>query len=261
VLSARRAAPLEEFNGQSYSRVIVGLPAVRYTLQIPRMACAQVASVKEFVESTPNFRALAAQRLQSQHGRPSGRKVLSFIQRTPKEGRVLQNLTEVIRAMEANVNISRGLDVRIVRGLSKGWPWTQQYHAIRTSDIIVSVGGAALGWLWALPHGGAAIELRSAGSPIWLTCSERWDVDWREMFGGLARLAGVHHICVRPHAVDLTVEAIAGAAGLSDPSSFTPYERDVDIYVHPQRAVQLAEQALLQVTGPPPPCLDHHPDT
>jgi len=171
-----------------------------------------------------------------------------IIQRSREEGRSIENLPEVEEVVQRH--FGGKLSVRVTRGLGKGMAWTAQFKLFAEADIVMGVGGAALGWIWALPQGGAVIELRARGSPAWLPCSERWAADGREMFGGLARLAGVHHICVRPHGPQ---DAVA-ARELSDPSDMAEYRRDASVFVQPERAEALLRRALHLVASEPIPC-------
>ena len=57
-LSEVPARPLQSFQGESYSNVIIGLPSLRFFLQTPEMSCHQVSAVSASL-SAP-FRTLSS---------------------------------------------------------------------------------------------------------------------------------------------------------------------------------------------------------
>merc|ERR1712159_881826 len=193
---------------------------MRYTLQSPPMCCYDIARVKQFVESTPVSQMLLADYPMA----APTHKRLTIIQRLPKEGRSIENMDEVLQTVEENFRDS--VDVRVVTSLGQGIRWTAQFRIFSITDILVAVGGGALGWIWAMPTGGVAIELRYKGSPVWLPCSERWNHDVKEMFGGLANVVAVHHICIRPHvgSVQAWRDSEMVHHQLSDPKKMTEYD-------------------------------------
>ena len=51
-LSSQPARPLQEFHGESYSNVVLGLPSMRFFLQTPQLTCHQISAVKRWVQSS-----------------------------------------------------------------------------------------------------------------------------------------------------------------------------------------------------------------
>lgn len=237
--SSRPARELQDYDGEAYGSIILGVPPMRFTVQSSPMSCADLSQVKAFVESTPGMGARRARAAQG--GR---RDVVTFIQRPPKEGRVIQNLTEVVATLQAH--FGREVEVRVVRSLS-GATWTEQYAMAAESTVLVAACGAGFAWLWAMRAGSAAVELRAANSPAWLPCSGRWGTDINEMMGGLAKLARVHHICVRS-------PAGATPLALSNLEKLERYDREMDVSLQPDVAHRFVKQALEHVRSGPPSC-------
>lgn len=247
-ISATQPRALSELHGEAYARVTIGLPPIRFHVQTPGMTCGEVARVKRFVESTPQFTSAAMAR----GGRSLAGVVLpdryrvTFLQRAFSEGRVLRNLTSVSAALRDHYG--GDIAVKVVRSLSRSLPWAHQYAIVAQTDILVSANGGGLSWLWALPRGRAAVELRAANSPGWLSCSDIWNADRHEIFGGLASLAAVHHLCVRapaPPGVEMA---------LSDPERLRGYERGMVVDLEPSTAVGFVGEAMNLIMRGPPPC-------
>eukprot|EP00929_Paragymnodinium_shiwhaense_P020311 TRINITY_DN13585_c1_g3_i1.p1 TRINITY_DN13585_c1_g3~~TRINITY_DN13585_c1_g3_i1.p1 ORF type:complete len:773 (+),score=168.07 TRINITY_DN13585_c1_g3_i1:94-2412(+) len=254
-LSTRPAVPLEELTKNHYKRVVVGIPPMRYTVQSHPMRCSQIRAVKAFVESTPQYVAQVAAE-DSQAGRADRKRVV-FLQRSSAEGRTILNLEEVMESLRSNVATTEAIDLEEVHSLgSKGESWSFQYRQFAKAHILIGVGGGGLGWIWAMPAGGAVIELRSKDSPIWLPCSEKWDEDGQEMFGGLAKMVAVHHICVQPHRMSKwdNVHEARAEAQLSNPGNWSEYDRKAAIFMKVARAEQLVRQALILMAEGPLPC-------
>ena len=49
-LSVRPARPLQDFEGESYSNVILGLPSLRFFLQTPGLTCQKISAVRSWVQ-------------------------------------------------------------------------------------------------------------------------------------------------------------------------------------------------------------------
>ena len=125
----------------------------------------------------------------------SGPKVL-LIQRGEAYGRAFLDwprLLELLLPLEAAFSITwRALDDLEQR------PLLQQAAYFRSADVLVGAVGAALGWMLLMPPGSQVLEWIPDGVlPCMYRCSEAWDVDLLGMFGGLGRLSGVHHVCLR----------------------------------------------------------------
>eukprot|EP00975_Prorocentrum_lima_P063725 12893287-Prorocentrum_lima.AAC.1 len=67
------------------------------------------------------------------------------------------------------------------------------------------------------------------------------------MFGGLARLAQVHHVCMRPHPDELAQVSNADV-------NVNSWDRDAPILVDLGKAKQVLREALAVVADGPPPC-------
>ncbi|CAE8640684.1 unnamed protein product, partial [Polarella glacialis] len=64
--------------------------------------------------------------------------------------------------------------------------------------VLVGACGAALGWMMLMRPGAQVLEWLPRGvQPPLYRCSEAWNTDPLGMFGGLGRLSGVDHVCLR----------------------------------------------------------------
>eukprot|EP00928_Gymnodinium_smaydae_P032415 TRINITY_DN23483_c0_g2_i2.p1 TRINITY_DN23483_c0_g2~~TRINITY_DN23483_c0_g2_i2.p1 ORF type:complete len:242 (+),score=29.89 TRINITY_DN23483_c0_g2_i2:526-1251(+) len=240
MFSIRPAVPLREVAGRVYRSVTVGVPTMRYTIHSAPFRCPQISVVREHV------RSLA--RVTVHQGRAGEKMRLTIVQRARSEGRAIENIEELVELVHSD--FSQDFEPHVLERLGSGQSWLEQFRLIAQSDVFIAVGGGALGWIWALPANGAAIELRAPGSPHWLPCSGRWDADEKEMFGGLAKLSGVHHLCLRLNNRDGT-EAVAQ---LSDPTQMEEYKRQANVYVDLGRARTFLRQALRMVLDVPQVC-------
>ena len=90
---------------------------------------------------------------------------------------------------------------RVVSDLEKR-SLMQQAAIFASSDVLIGAVGAALAWLVVMRPGAQVLEWLPKGVPPPLyRCSEAWNADPLGMFGGLGRLAGVDHACLRSEAV------------------------------------------------------------
>lgn len=122
----------------------------------------------------------------------------------------------------------------------KGIPWLTQFRRFVDLSVLVGIHGGGLAWVWAMQQGGAVIEFRPGGVPTFiLACGNRWDVDGHETFGGIARLALIHHICVKPADAE---------KGLGE--EFDLRERDANITIPVDRLRTLLEEALILMNTP-----------
>jgi len=250
-LSTHPARSLRELIGYTYRKVIVGLPPIRYTVQAPRSWCPQIAAVRQLVQGTRNYRALELSELMGQN--PGSPRKLTIIQRARSVGRVIENLEEIEEVVRRN--FVGALRTEVERRLESGTPWTMQFHAFASTDILLAAHGGVLGWIWALRRGSAVIELRGQETPVWVPCSEGWNLDSNEIFGGLAKMSGVHHICVRTSTSQAEKDVVAAGPSLSNPMDMTEWEREANLVVDRVRAVVLLREALRFVRDrPPPPC-------
>eukprot|EP00931_Biecheleriopsis_adriatica_P050680 TRINITY_DN29364_c0_g1_i1.p1 TRINITY_DN29364_c0_g1~~TRINITY_DN29364_c0_g1_i1.p1 ORF type:complete len:806 (+),score=142.25 TRINITY_DN29364_c0_g1_i1:107-2524(+) len=254
-LSSQPAVSLAECYGKSYRSLILGLPPLRVFVQTPRMTCTDLAAVRSWVQSTPKFAAAASSRGQLGESETTPRRLLrlAIIQRARSDGRRISNLEEVLDVVLTS--FSGELEAQVIRGLVHGTPFVEQFRLLTDSDVLLAVHGAGLAWLWVLRAGGAAIELRSRGSPVWLQCSETWNADGSEIFGGLARLAGIHHFCARPHDMAGSTSQ-ARLSKIGDMDDRDAYNHSDDVYVLPAKAEVILRSAVTLVTGAPLPCVD-----
>eukprot|EP00913_Durusdinium_trenchii_P009979 g9365.t1 len=80
-------------------------------------------------------------------------------------------------------------------------PLLQQAAFFRSADVLVGAVGAALGWMLLMLPGSQVLEWIPRGvQPCLYRCSEEWNADHLGMFGGLGRLSGVDHVCLRSEA-------------------------------------------------------------
>ncbi|CAE8684202.1 unnamed protein product [Polarella glacialis] len=242
-LSDRPAAPLADFQGANYEQLVLGLPSLRFVTQTPQVTCSQLAAVRRWVGSRAEVGAAAATDVSSAtRSRPPWR--VSVLQRSAGEGRLLRNFEEVLASLRGK-RFEDLLQVTTIQDLAHGLPWAAQFRLFTRTDILIGAHGAGLSWLWAQPPGSAVLEFRPRGDPhFWLRCSEAWDTDLAEMFGGLARLAGIHHICIRPHG--------APHPGLQEAVSF--FDRNEDVYIHLPILELLVHEAMGLLSGGPLPC-------
>eukprot|EP00435_Cladocopium_sp_Y103_P029982 s3165_g7.t1 len=248
-ISDRPAMSLAKYYGRSYEQVILGLPSLRSFLQTPQLPCTSITQVKRWIhESTATMAAMPM----SSDG---GILRLAVIQRPETDGRRIQNYHEVLEFVRDK--FADTLRVKEVEGLAHGTPWIEQFRQFHDADILLAVHGAGLGWLWALREGSAAVELRSRSSPMWLQCSDLWNTDFTQIFGGLARLAGIHHLCTRPH--DMTGSLTGGRlSNVGDMTDADAYNHSDDVYVWLPKAEKILSSAISVVRGAPLPCLDYH---
>ncbi|CAE7547485.1 atrA [Symbiodinium necroappetens] len=200
-LSELPPRPLQSFEGESYGNVILGLPSLRFFLRTPEMSCHQVSALRRFLlRSFPDRSELVPER--GSPGSSPHPLQLALLQRPAGDGRQIENFEEVQEFLRSNFS---ELQLKVIQHLS-GLPWVDQFRMFIGADLLVAVHGAGMAWLWAMRPKAAVIELRSRSSPMWLHCSEIWNTDGSQIFGGLARLVGMHHICTRPHDLPGTVE-------------------------------------------------------
>ncbi|CAE7216936.1 Kcnb2, partial [Symbiodinium pilosum] len=93
---------------------------------------------------------------------------------------------------------------------------------------------------------GSLIEFRTMGAPTFqLTCSDRWNWDGHETFGGIARLALIHHICVKP---------VGGTERFDE--EFNVLDRDANLTLPIVRLKSIMQEALSLLNDSPRECDD-----
>ncbi|KAF4724656.1 hypothetical protein FOZ62_025485, partial [Perkinsus olseni] len=113
-----------------------------------------------------------------------------IIQRRGGDGRIIRNADEVAKQLGAEV-----------MSFSREKPLLEQARIAGSVNVIIGAHGAALSWMVFAAPPAAVIELVAAEVPTAiLTCSGEWNKDRSpgfSIYGGMARLVGVHHICLR----------------------------------------------------------------
>jgi len=247
MLTDRPATSLAELGGLPFRRVVLGAPSMRWTVHTPQLRCPQVRAVQALLRSAPQF---AARRGRPGPARPAHRPLLRFLQREEEEGRFVVNLDILVDMLRREYGREMFVDV-LPTGVLRNASWTAQFRLLSSVDMISGAHGAALTWMWVLPHGGALVELLSWESANWMPCSRSWDDPAASgaTFAGLARLAGLHHVCVR--------------AASAAPQGMTPVAKQylgggdwmrANLFIDPRIAKEVFREALDRVKGPNPPC-------
>ncbi|KAF4659666.1 5-azacytidine induced [Perkinsus chesapeaki] len=110
-----------------------------------------------------------------------------IIQRSDGHGRIIRNAEDVARKFGARIE-----------KLSRKQSLLEQAKIIGSVNVIIGAHGAGLSWMMFASPPAAVIELVAAEVPeTILTCSGQWNKDKFSIYGGMARLVGVHHICLR----------------------------------------------------------------
>lgn len=236
-LSDRPARQLKDYYGQSYAKIILGLRSLRFQVFSSSFDCGEMRDVANWIRHTPQYTALGPDRPVEE---------LAVLQRPLKEGRAILNLGETI-SMLAGFAWLAPLKVTVIEKL-QGLPWVEQFRRFQAVRVLVGVHGAGLSWLWSMPRGAAVVEFRPKGAPAFiLQCSERWDQDDHETYGGLARLALIHHICLRQEPVI--------AEGVKD-LDFENWDRNANVTLDLERLNLVIQDALAKTQGPEPDCRD-----
>eukprot|EP00435_Cladocopium_sp_Y103_P067104 s832_g29.t1 len=191
-LSDRPARQLKDYYGQSYAKIILGLRSLRFQVFKSGFDCEEMRDVANWIRQTPQYTALGPDKFPEE---------LAVLQRPLASGRAILNLQETTSMLADFAAWFSPLKVTVIEKI-QGLPWVKQFRRFQAVRVLVGVHGAGLSWLWSMPRGAAVVEFRPKGSPAFiLQCSERWDEDGHETYGGLARLALIHHICLRQEPV------------------------------------------------------------
>eukprot|EP00927_Polykrikos_kofoidii_P044790 TRINITY_DN38674_c0_g1_i1.p1 TRINITY_DN38674_c0_g1~~TRINITY_DN38674_c0_g1_i1.p1 ORF type:complete len:810 (-),score=66.03 TRINITY_DN38674_c0_g1_i1:252-2588(-) len=136
---------------------------------------------------------------------PDARQVnVLVVQRPKNRGRWIANLENVVDLIHGWRN-DRALFSVLIADLEPLHPATQWFLATQ-AHILVGVTGAALGWLAFMRPGSVVLDLFPPGSA---SCTEGWGNNKVSHYGGLARLANVHHTCME-HPIQLQGPLPAG---------------------------------------------------
>ncbi|CAJ1443782.1 unnamed protein product [Effrenium voratum] len=231
-ISNRPPRQLQDYYGAIYSKVIMGLRPLRFQVQTSAFGCHSLSEVRAWIRATTEFRRLPP--LQAAPG-------LAVLQR--RWDRAIKNLPEILATLHEH--FGPRLSISTIDNL-QGLSWVQQFHRFAHEQLLLGVHGAGLAWLFAMPRGSAVMEFRPRGAPTFLlACSESWNVDGAETFGGLARLAEIHHICIKPQDVKTRfVEDL----------DFENWDRDENVTLHVGRVRVLVEEALQLISHGPRDC-------
>lgn len=130
---------------------------------------------------------------------------VTVAQRDPGHGRSFVDMKLLVAAGLQPLAAKNLISWRVLEHLGK-LPLVHQAAVFRSTDVFVGAVGAALAWLVVMQPGSQVLEWLPEGVPFPLyQCSEAWNVDTLGMFGGLGRLSGVGHVCLRAEAKPRTV--------------------------------------------------------
>ena len=210
---------------------VAGTPSFRYDLQAPQVTAQGMelfrAEVAAAAPTSPGALADPGAR------RPGLVRVL-LLQREAEQARWISNLEGVQRVLRG-CERSGPRPIRSVVQDMASLPLLAQFALAADSDVLIGAHGAGLAWLVAMPDGAAVLEVMPRSLPRHIVCVESWDHarNLRDgIYGGLARVAGRHHICLTSN------ESSAEAAAMV-PSD----EPWVDNFRHRQVEVPLASFA------------------
>eukprot|EP00419_Tripos_fusus_P063920 CAMPEP_0172923216 /NCGR_PEP_ID=MMETSP1075-20121228/209309_1 /TAXON_ID=2916 /ORGANISM="Ceratium fusus, Strain PA161109" /LENGTH=331 /DNA_ID=CAMNT_0013783657 /DNA_START=103 /DNA_END=1095 /DNA_ORIENTATION=- len=126
-------------------------------------------------------------------------KVL-VLQRDVPDKRAFLDLNKLVAAGLHPLAASGSVIWQTITDLAK-CPLIKQAAIMSTTEVLVGAVGAGLAWLVVMRSGSQVLEWLPQGVPESLyRCSEAWNADSFGMFGGLGRLAGVDHVCLRSEA-------------------------------------------------------------
>jgi len=132
-----------------------------------------------------------------------------LVQRPKRSLRWIVNLPEVLQWVKdfSHPRVRLAVlvtDFELVHPIAQ-WQLAAQAH------MLVGVTGAAVAWAGFLPKGGAILDLFPPDSNF---CTEGWGNNHVSHYGGLARLAGVHHTCM-VHPAELQGKFVEGAGDMA----------------------------------------------
>jgi len=248
LLSSHTAKPLSELYGRPYREIIVGQLPLRWTLNTPGMSCGQIRAAVSFVRGTRRFREVISRPRRTTSPRQN-RITLLFIQRQHEEGRFLANLPALMTLLRKKLRDKLMLD--IVNSSLPRTTWVEQFARFSSSSILAGAEGGAMGWLWTLPHGGVVMEFRSYETPSWVPCSDKWNDPATSggTFPGMAKISGIHHICLRSW---LPAPYSQPNAGVQQGDH--GYYKGAAIMLDVGRIYGKVKQALALISGSKPPC-------
>ena len=171
----------------------------------------------------------------------SARPLVVFIQRKQNVGRHIDNLPDAIQLASHILQLhghSSSFSVLDFSELS----FTEQFSVSFESDVLVGAHGAALAWVLAVQS--SLIELVPQIGEYLLRCSGLWDSDTFSLFGGLARLAGNHHICLNDNPVNMSSSSKTFSEGITSEELRGVGWRDVRFSVNIDHLIRALITAL-----------------
>ncbi|CAE8633388.1 unnamed protein product, partial [Polarella glacialis] len=174
-----------------FSRGVAGLLSIRYDMKVPQAGKREVAQFRaELRDAVPRVAGR-----QGEGGPRVERKAqVLLVRRRTDQPRCITNLGLLERSLQRHPRaISRGMHMETLSLL-------EQFSLVSKTDVLVGAHGAGLSWLVAMPPGSAVVEAMPAKLPGYIICIESWDQSRNlrdSIYGGLAHLAGQHHICMK----------------------------------------------------------------
>lgn len=187
-----------------FSYAVAGVRSFRYDLQAPETTTSDVAAFRLEAAKGIGLRletragpAVQAASLQAPSLQAPSQ--LLIVQRGLHGARWISNLADVEVALRSDSRVLE-IGIRIHVQIMERLPLLKQLELVMGADILAGAHGAGLAWLVAMPHGSAVLEAMPSELPSYVLCVEGWDhpSNIRDgIYGGLARLAGQHHTCLR----------------------------------------------------------------
>jgi len=179
---------------------------------------------------------------------------IAMTQRDVGHGRSFYNVNR-LTAVGLEPLAVKGRAIWRLAGYLGKLPLVDQAAIFSSADVMVGAVGAALGWLIVMRPGATVLEWLPQGVPPMLyRCSEAWNADSLGMFGGLGRLSGVNHVCLRSESQAVSMSDKRQWSGLTTIVSEN-YWRNWDLHVDPRKfsrwvmeAVRRAEQTRPRLT-------------
>eukprot|EP00439_Symbiodinium_sp_Y106_P052076 s1967_g6.t4 len=177
-----------EGNMSCFAEASVGFRSFRYDLVTPQVTRQDVEVFRRALQTAVG---MDRRPLNTESG--SFPRVL-IIQREKGQPRYIVNLGHMLRVLRRS------------HGFVTDWQQLEkhalleQFSLVAQTNILVGAHGAGLAWMVAMETGSAVVELMPGNLPRFVMCMESWDHlrnQRHSIYGGLAMLAGQHHVCVR----------------------------------------------------------------
>jgi len=178
---------------------------------------------------------------------PSRMPRLVLIQRALADKRGFENLEELAATSLDSLQYSNEVAWQVFLDLERR-TILQQAAIFASSDVMVAAVGAAMAWMVVMEPGSQVLEwLPRHVPPSLYRCSELWNEDPIGMFGGLGRLSGVHHVCLRSEAEPLTAKERAKRWRGTKSTVTDAYWRKTNLLVDPPKFHRWVADALRRV--------------